>query len=193
MSRLPSAGHLSPGPGSPPDSTSQEGDATRPHSTRRPLAHRRPRRRGDGRQPHQRHHLPGARYRRLSQRIGKLKAVVANQHSILSAVWHVLSVNTDYDDLGGDYHAQTRPPNERYDVSPAALTVSATWFRARHGPFPQMKLVADWRHRRPERVRITCAGSRVLGVGSALADDRQLDTLAALTTFGPPQTGTVGS
>src|SRR5665811_2281542 len=46
----------------------------------------------------------GARYRRLARRIGKLKALVAIEHSILTAVWHVLSENTDYHDLGGDYY-----------------------------------------------------------------------------------------
>ena len=50
-----------------------------------------------------------ARYRRLARRIGKLKALVAIQHSILTAVWHVLSENTDYHDLGGDYHAKRDP------------------------------------------------------------------------------------
>jgi len=51
----------------------------------------------------------GARYRRLSRRIGKLKALVAIEHSILTATWHVLSENTDYHDLGGDYHAKRDP------------------------------------------------------------------------------------
>ena len=52
----------------------------------------------------------GARYRRLARRIGKLKALVAIEHSILTAVWHVLSENTNYHDLGGDYHAKCDPP-----------------------------------------------------------------------------------
>lgn len=51
----------------------------------------------------------GARYLRLARRIGKLKALVAIQHSILTAVWHVLSENADYHDLGGDYHAKPDP------------------------------------------------------------------------------------
>src|SRR5665647_2818657 len=51
----------------------------------------------------------GARYRRLARRIGKLKALVAIQHSILTAVWHVLSENRGYHDLGGDYHANRDP------------------------------------------------------------------------------------
>jgi transposase len=51
----------------------------------------------------------GARYRHLARCIGKLKALVAIEHSILTAVWHVLSENTAYHDLGGDYHAKRDP------------------------------------------------------------------------------------
>src|ERR1019366_2188405 len=51
----------------------------------------------------------GARFRRLARRIGKLKALVAIEHSILTATWHVLSENTNYHDLGGDYHAKRDP------------------------------------------------------------------------------------
>ena len=51
----------------------------------------------------------GARYRRLARRIGKLKALVAIHHSILTATWHVLPENTNYHDLGGDYHAKRDP------------------------------------------------------------------------------------
>ena len=51
----------------------------------------------------------GARYRRLARRIGKLKALVAIQHSILTATWHVLSENTNYHDLGGDHYTKRDP------------------------------------------------------------------------------------
>lgn len=51
----------------------------------------------------------GARYLRLARRIGKLKALVAIQHSILTAVWHVLSEDTDHHDLVGDCHAKLDP------------------------------------------------------------------------------------
>src|SRR5665647_3797648 len=67
----------------------------------------------------------GARHRRLARPIGKFKALVAIQHSILTAVWHVLSEDTDYHDLGGDYHAK-RDPQRALDASPAMPTVSAT-------------------------------------------------------------------
>jgi transposase len=51
----------------------------------------------------------GARYRRLASRLGKKKALVAIEHSILTAVWHMLSGDTDYQDLGGDYFARRDP------------------------------------------------------------------------------------
>ena len=44
-----------------------------------------------------------AQYWRLARRIGKKKAAVAVSHSILVICWHLLSNNTDYSDLGGDY------------------------------------------------------------------------------------------
>jgi transposase len=52
----------------------------------------------------------GARYRRLSGRIGRLKALVAIEHTIITAVWHVLSDDTtDYHDLGGEHHIRRDP------------------------------------------------------------------------------------
>ncbi len=47
-----------------------------------------------------------AQYWRLARRIGKKKAAVAVGHSILVICWHLLTSNTDYDDLGGDYFAR---------------------------------------------------------------------------------------
>ena len=51
----------------------------------------------------------GARYRRLASRIGRLKALVAVQHSIITAVWHMLSDNVEFRDLGGDYYTRRDP------------------------------------------------------------------------------------
>ncbi|WP_019065462.1 IS110 family transposase [Streptomyces prunicolor] len=44
-----------------------------------------------------------ARYRRLVARRGKKRALVAVEHSILTAVWHMFTPDTDYADLGGHY------------------------------------------------------------------------------------------
>jgi transposase len=51
----------------------------------------------------------GARHARLVPRLGKQKTIVAVEHSILIAVWHMLTDNVDYQDLGGDYHAKRDP------------------------------------------------------------------------------------
>ena len=51
----------------------------------------------------------GARYRRLTRRVGKKKALVAVEHSILIAVWHILTNDVEYTDLGGDYFAPLDP------------------------------------------------------------------------------------
>lgn len=55
-----------------------------------------------------------AQYRRLVRRLGnKQKAIVALEHSILTSVWHMLTTNTDYHDLGGDYFLKRDPERER--------------------------------------------------------------------------------
>ena len=51
----------------------------------------------------------GARYRRLTRRVGKKKALVAVEHSILIAVWHMLTNDVEYTDLGGDYFTRLDP------------------------------------------------------------------------------------
>lgn len=51
----------------------------------------------------------GARYARLVARLGKKKALVALEHSILVAVWHMLTANLPYPDLGGDYFDKLDP------------------------------------------------------------------------------------
>jgi transposase len=56
----------------------------------------------------------GARYRRLAGRIGRLKALVAVEHTIITAVWHVLSATTKYHDLGGDHHLRRDPDRARH-------------------------------------------------------------------------------
>lgn len=44
-----------------------------------------------------------AQFWRLSRRLGKNRAAIAVGHSILVIAWHLLTTNTDYQDLGGDY------------------------------------------------------------------------------------------
>ncbi|MEV6948094.1 hypothetical protein AB0N07_40435 [Streptomyces sp. NPDC051172] len=42
-------------------------------------------------------------------RLGKKKALVALERSILTAVWHMLTGNVAFHDLGGDYYAKHDP------------------------------------------------------------------------------------
>ncbi|MFE7532569.1 IS110 family transposase [Kitasatospora sp. NPDC057542] len=50
-----------------------------------------------------------ARYRRLAARRGPLKALVAVEHSIITAIWHMLTDHKPYHELGGDYFTQRDP------------------------------------------------------------------------------------
>jgi transposase len=51
----------------------------------------------------------GARYRRLVPRLGKKKSLVALQHNMLLAIWHMLTADVPYQDLGGDYFDRLDP------------------------------------------------------------------------------------
>jgi transposase len=50
-----------------------------------------------------------AKYRRIAARRGKLRAVVAIERAILTAVWHMLSTGTCYQDPGPDYYSRHDP------------------------------------------------------------------------------------
>ncbi|WP_062213070.1 IS110 family transposase [Streptomyces sp. NBRC 109706] len=47
-----------------------------------------------------------ARYKRIALRRGKKRALVAVGHTILTSVWHMLTDDVGYHDLGGDYFIQ---------------------------------------------------------------------------------------
>ena len=51
----------------------------------------------------------GARYKRIVVRRGKMKAIVAIEHSILTAVWHMLADGECYHDPGGDFFTKKDP------------------------------------------------------------------------------------
>ena len=51
----------------------------------------------------------GAKYRRIATRRGPMKANVAVQHAMLTAIWHMGTTGTLYDDPGGDYFNQLHP------------------------------------------------------------------------------------
>ncbi|MEU6258654.1 IS110 family transposase [Streptomyces sp. NPDC047043] len=50
-----------------------------------------------------------ARYKRLTARRGPMKALVAVEHSIITAIWHMLTDNVPYHELGGTYFVQRDP------------------------------------------------------------------------------------
>ncbi|MFL6077961.1 MAG: IS110 family transposase, partial [Mycobacteriales bacterium] len=54
------------------------------------------------------------------------KALVANQHSILTAVWHMLTNDTDYHDLGGDYFTRRDPQAAIRRITRQANTLGFT-------------------------------------------------------------------
>jgi transposase len=49
------------------------------------------------------------RHGRLKSRIGGLRTTVALEHSILRSVWHMLSTNQPYRELGAGYHQRRHP------------------------------------------------------------------------------------
>ncbi|MCQ8836125.1 IS110 family transposase, partial [Streptomyces samsunensis] len=50
-----------------------------------------------------------ARYKRLTARRGPLRALVAVEHSITTAIWHMLTDNVAYQELGSAYFTQRDP------------------------------------------------------------------------------------
>jgi transposase len=56
-----------------------------------------------------------AQFWRLARRIGKKKAAVAVAHSILVICWHLITNDTDYEELGGDYFSRRNDPDRHRD------------------------------------------------------------------------------
>ncbi|OHV59235.1 hypothetical protein BCD48_41720 [Pseudofrankia sp. BMG5.36] len=55
----------------------------------------------------------GARYRRIATRRGPQKANVAVQHAMLTAIWHMATTATTYQDPGADYYTRLNPERAR--------------------------------------------------------------------------------
>jgi transposase len=51
----------------------------------------------------------GAKYRRIATRRGPMKANVAIQHAMLTAIWHMGTTGTVYNDTGADYFTRLHP------------------------------------------------------------------------------------
>jgi transposase len=50
-----------------------------------------------------------AKFRRIASRRGPIKAIVAVEHAMLIAIWHMLSNGVFYQDLGGDFYSRRNP------------------------------------------------------------------------------------
>ena len=61
-----------------------------------------------------------------------------------------------------------------------AVSLGPAWFRAVTGPLPDLRFVATGGIDAGNAADFLAAGARVVGVGSALADPRQVDRLAEL-------------
>jgi transposase len=57
-------------------------------------------------------HYPQAQYRRLKPRRGHKRALGALKHTIIGAIWHMLSTGETYRDLGGDYLTNRDPERQ---------------------------------------------------------------------------------
>jgi transposase len=77
----------------------------------------------------------GARYARLVPRLGKQKTIVAVEHSILVAAWHMLTDNVDYHDLGGDYFTKQDPERAMRRIIRQANALGLT---VRFDPIPDV-------------------------------------------------------
>jgi len=50
-----------------------------------------------------------AKYRRIASRRGPIRAVVAVEHSMITAIWNMLQSGESFTDPGGDYYTRLRP------------------------------------------------------------------------------------
>jgi transposase len=71
-----------------------------------------------------------ARFKRLAARRGFTKALVATEHAMIIAIWHMLSSGTSYHDLGADYYTRRTPQKairrKIEDLEAAGYTITKT-------------------------------------------------------------------
>jgi transposase len=58
---------------------------------------------------HSKHTYLAAKYRRIASRRGPMKAIVAVEHAMLIAIWHMANTGVLYDDPGPDFYTRLRP------------------------------------------------------------------------------------
>lgn len=74
------------------------------------------------------------RYYRPTARRGKQRAIVAIEHSLLTAIWHMLLANVDYQDLGPDLFTRRDPAHVMRRITKQA---DALGFTVRFDPLPE--------------------------------------------------------
>jgi len=74
------------------------------------------------------------RYYRLAARRGKQRAIVAIEHSLLTAIWHMLVNNIDYHELGPDHFTRREPAHVMRRITKQA---NALGFTVRFEPLPE--------------------------------------------------------
>jgi transposase len=55
-----------------------------------------------------------AKFRRIASRRGPVKAIVALEHAMLIAIWHMVTTDTPYGDPGGDYFTRLDPDKAKH-------------------------------------------------------------------------------
>jgi transposase len=66
------------------------------------------------------------RYYRLAARRGKQRAIVAIEHSLLTAIWHMLVNNLDYHELGPDHFTRREPAHVMRRITKQANALGLT-------------------------------------------------------------------
>jgi transposase len=55
-----------------------------------------------------------AKFRRIASRRGPIKAIVALEHAMLLAIWHMITNGTPYSDPGGDFFTRLNPDKAKH-------------------------------------------------------------------------------
>jgi transposase len=79
------------------------------------------------------------RYYRLAARRGKQRAIVAIEHSLLTAIWHMLVNNVDYHELGPDHFTRREPAHVMRRITTQA---NALGYTIRFDPVPETAATA---------------------------------------------------
>jgi transposase len=110
MSRFPTAAHLASWTGLCPGNNESAGKRRTGRTTRGSVWLRDVMTQGAWAAARTKDNYLSAQFWRLAGRIGQRKAAVAVAHSMIVAVWHMLSDDTDFDDLGADYFTRRVDP-----------------------------------------------------------------------------------